>query len=374
MNITSPFKEDFAGLVREKSDGAQKLGAVNTVVFRDGEPYGCNTDPDGVFGALGASGIGISGKKAVVLGAGGAAKAAVYALQAKNAGVTVANRTEAKARAIADAFACETCPMEEAGEAIGKADILVSALSAGARAVEPGWLKKGLVVLDANYSAETALARDAKLAGCRLIDGREWLVHQGAEAFMIFTGKEAPLETMRRAAYSGPGAEKRGIALIGMMGAGKDSVSKALAAKNGMRIMGTDAEVERVAGMKIRDIFASEGEGGFRKRERGAIESLGGRVPAVINCGGGAVIDAENRKALRRIATVVWLWAGIGTILRRVPKDGSRPLLNGADAGVRLKEILAQRKGAYCEASDLVVPTDGKKPEEVAERILYEIH
>jgi shikimate dehydrogenase len=375
MNVTSPFKEEIARLVHKKSDGASKLGAVNTVVFGDGEPYGCNTDPDGVFGALGASGTEISGKKAVVLGAGGAAKAAVYALLAKNAAVTVANRTAAKAKAVADAFGCDSCPIDAAGEAISRADILVSALSTADFVVEPQWLRKGHLVLDANYASETALVREAKKRGCTVVDGREWLLHQGAKAFSVFTRKEAPLDAMRKAAYAKPeGAGKGNIALIGMMGSGKDSVAKALSAKTGMPVLGTDALVEEKAGRMVREIFAKEGEEAFRKRESAALASLRDAEGSAINCGGGIVIAEKNRKALRRLAMVAWLWADVRTIMARVPRDGTRPLLEGEAPEKRLRALLGERMAAYAESSDMVLVTDRKTPEQVAERILYEIH
>jgi shikimate kinase len=165
------------------------------------------------------------------------------------------------------------------------------------------------------------------------------------------------------------------IALVGMMGSGKDSVAKALAARNGMPIIDTDAEIERAAGMRIKEIFSKEGETGFRKRECEVIASLGldGAKPAIINCGGGAVISGKNRELLGRNATVVWLWADISTIMARVPKDGSRPLLGGVEPEKKLVELLAERKGAYSEASGLVLATDGKTPGEIAERIAYEI-
>jgi len=407
MNITSPFKEDFAKLVREKSDGARKLGAVNTVVFKDNGAYGCNTDPDGVFGALGTNGVEIAGRRAVVLGAGGAAKAAVLALLAKNADVVIANRTAAKAKAIADRFGCGSRSMEEIGDSIKNSDILVSALSTAERVVKPQCLGKRLVVLDANYASESALVRDARKSGCTVVDGREWLLHQGAKAFEIFTGKRAPLEAMRKAVYSMPKPgtmgrlpqvpkvlsdfrtqnpkrrtrnsktrnPKHNLALIGMMGSGKNVVSAELSARTGMKILDIDAEIARKAGKPIAEIFASRGEAGFRKLEAREIKAAEKARNMIINCGGGAILKTQNRETLDRNATVVWLWAKPSTMVKRVAGDGSRPLLHVPDDEKEkvLERALANRLCFYAGTSDMVLDTNDKTPQQIAERILYEV-
>ena len=157
-----------------------------------------------------------------------------------------------------------------------------------------------------------------------------------------------------------------------MMGSGKDAVSKAAGAMSGMRVVHIDEMLEKKAGMKISRIFEREGEEGFRKRESAEISGLdaGG---CIINCGGGAVIRDGNREALRRKATVVWLWAGIEATLSRLPRDGSRPLLDVPEPGERLKELLEERRGSYARASDIIIDTAQMVPEEVAGRILHEI-
>ena len=112
----------------------------------------------------------------------------------------------------------------------------------------------------------------------------------------------------------------------------------------------------------------------MRKRESAALASIRSAKGSAINCGGGVVIRAGNRRALKRLGTVVWLWADVRTIMERLPPDGTRPLLEGAEPEKKLRALLAKRMGAYSEASDMVVATDGKTPDEIATRILYEIH
>lgn len=381
INVTSPFK-DIIGIVDEADETARRIGAVNTVLLKGGKAIGHNTDAYGVAQAFLANGISLRGKKALVLGAGGAARAAVVAMVDNGADVTVANRTAEKAIALSKEFGTGQCALSDAP----KSDIIIGCLNTDARAVSKAAITPGAAVLDAFYAKESALAKDARENGCRVLDGREWLLHQGARSFELFTKKKAPIQAMRKAAYANGEGRKAAagngggsIALIGMMGSGKDSVSKALSARNGMPVFSTDWEIERKAGMIIRDIFTKEGEAGFRKRERESIASLNASAsPMIINCGGGAILDGGNREALRRIATVVWLWADTGTIMARLKKEDvgkadSRPLLNEGEPEKRLATLLNERMGAYCEASDIVIPTDGKTPEAIAERILHEI-
>ncbi|MFH0885312.1 MAG: shikimate dehydrogenase [Candidatus Micrarchaeota archaeon] len=376
MNVTSPFK-DIIEIVDSADPVAAKVGAVNTVLFKDGRTLGYNTDAHGVSESFIANGIGIKGKKAVVLGAGGAARAAVVAMIENGAEVTIANRTVEKAKAMAQGFGVGYCSlsMPDLKKALAGCNLVVGCLNTSERVVPAGLLRPDMAIMDAYYASQSALTKDGLAAGCKVIDGREWLLHQGARAFGLFTGKKAPVGVMRKAVYAQNAKHEAGnIALVGMMGSGKDSVAKALSASNGMPVIDTDAEIVRMAGMEIKVIFAKAGEGGFRKMERGVLASLDGTTKHIINCGGGAVLNAQNRKTLKRVATVVWLWADAGTILARLPKDGSRPLLDGAEPEKKLNGLLAERMGAYAESSDLVLDTVGRTPEEIAGRILYEIH
>ncbi len=215
MNITAPFKEDFFQLCDTVSATAKTVGAVNTVVIRNGRLIGHNTDVYGVAQALCTKRVSLRGKRAVVLGAGGAAKAAVHALLSGGAKVTVANRTVHKAQTIAESMGCghSTLRPVELRVAFKDAEIVVSAVSTTKRIVPRSLLKETMIILEANYTAETTLTRDALQKGYRVIDGREWLLFQGAEAFEIFTGRKAPLAIMRKAVYAetGKGIRSRGI-------------------------------------------------------------------------------------------------------------------------------------------------------------------
>jgi shikimate dehydrogenase len=207
MNVTAPFKEDFFRLCDTVSGTAKKAGAVNTVVIRNGRLIGHNTDVFGVAQALRAKGVDLKGKKAVVLGAGGAAKAAVHALISGGAKVTVANRTAQKARVIAESMGCGHSSLRSAElrNVFRNAEIVVSAMNTTERIIPRNVLKGTMTILDAYYTAETALMSMARQRGCKVIDGREWLLFQGAKAFEIFTRRQAPLQVMRQGVYAGTG-------------------------------------------------------------------------------------------------------------------------------------------------------------------------
>lgn len=158
--------------------------------------------------------------------------------------------------------------------------------------------------------------------------------------------------------------------LVGMMGAGKSSVGRALAGTLGLRFLDTDAEIERERGLPIAEIFARDGEAAFRSREREVVARWLG-LPAVVSLGGGAFAQPEVRALLAGAGTVVYLRARPETLLARLGEGTDRPLLAGlapAQRLVRLRELLAAREAAYAGA-DLVVDTDGVAAEAVVERV-----
>jgi len=376
MNVTAPFKETMALLCGELIGEAKELETVNTVLFRDEDIIGHNTDAYGVKAALEANGVPTEGSKAIVLGAGGAAKAAALALMSSGAGVIVANRTEEKAESLALEMGCPYCTLDGLEETMPGADIVVSTLSTAERVVPTKLFEPGMAVLDAKYDVKTALWTDAESKGCKTIDGREWLLYQGAKAFGIFTGKAPPVDAMRKAVYAGRtnrGAAKTNIALIGFMGSGKTSVAKEIAGAARCAAVDTDADIEKNSGKKIADIFENHGEPEFRKLERDEVAKIAKLKRGVVACGGGVILDAGNVRVLREHCKVAWLWADAKEIFHRIKDDKSRPLLNHPDRENAARQIMTKRLTSYASASDIVVGTEGKTPAEIAELVLYEI-
>jgi shikimate kinase len=157
------------------------------------------------------------------------------------------------------------------------------------------------------------------------------------------------------------------IILIGFMGAGKSSVARKLARFENMNSIDMDIYIEREAGMKIPQIFALEGEAGFRQRETIFLESLFRRDRCILSCGGGVVTRDENRRALKLLGTVVYLQVSAAEALSRIEHPESRPLLNGDTPP---GELLAARTALYEDAADIIVDTSGRSLSEVTSEVI----
>jgi len=201
-NVTVPHKGAALALADELSETAREIGAANTLVFGDTGIHAENTDAEGMLRSLSSS---PAGARALILGAGGAARAVVWGLLREGARVAVWNRTELRSRHL-----CE----ELGGEAVsdpdpGAYDLIVNSTAVGLEGEDPfaelplerDSFLAGQIIVDMVYGAEpTALLRAAAAAGAATVDGIEILVQQGALSFEIWTGCEAPLDTMRSAA------------------------------------------------------------------------------------------------------------------------------------------------------------------------------
>ena len=145
--------------------------------------------------------------------------------------------------------------------------------------------------------------------------------------------------------------------LIGLMGAGKTTVGKLLAKHLGKQFIDSDHEIERRTGVKVHLIFELEGEDGFRAREAAAISELTQQDNIVLATGGGAILQAENRAALRNRGTVIYLRANVDDLWRRTRHDKNRPLLQTENPRARLQQLLTERDPLYLETAHLVVDT-----------------
>jgi shikimate kinase len=160
------------------------------------------------------------------------------------------------------------------------------------------------------------------------------------------------------------------LVLIGLMGAGKTTVGRECASRLGRDFVDTDDVVRAHAQMPIDEIFATAGEAHFRELERQAVRDVcASPAPLVIACGGGTVVDAENRKCLRRAGTVVWLRAPVGVLVARVGDGASRPLLAG-DPERALTRLEAAREAAYEASADVTIDTADRDVEGVAAAVL----
>jgi len=165
--------------------------------------------------------------------------------------------------------------------------------------------------------------------------------------------------------------------LIGYRGTGKTTVARLLAERLGWQWRDADALLEARHGRSIREIFAAEGEAGFRDKEAALVPELCALRRHVIATGGGVILRPSNREQLRAAGRVVWLTADAATLWRRIQGDGStaqrRPNLSGGGL-VEVEELLRVREPLYRACAHLVVSTEGRAPEEVAEDILQRLN
>lgn len=215
LNVTIPHKIGIVGLLDELDEFASLVGAVNTVKNDRGKLIGFNTDGEGALRALEGKIGSIKGKEVVLLGAGGAARAIAFSLVRAGARLTIANRTVPRARALASTIEQKlginvevaSLGRAELTKALKNAGILINATSVGMypktdkTLVSASMMNRGLVVYDIVYEPlHTKLLREARRAGGKTINGLGMLVHQGALAFEIWTGKRAPIKIMEAAA------------------------------------------------------------------------------------------------------------------------------------------------------------------------------
>lgn len=202
LAVSIPHKERVLELLDAVDPVARAIGAVNTVTWREGRLVGSNTDWIGAVRALEAHAP-LAGRRAVVLGAGGTARAVVYGLRERGAEVTVLNRTPERARRLAEELgAAEAGALSELGRV--PFDVLVNTTSVGLRAdaspVEAKEIQPDALVMDCVYEPEeTRLLREAAARGARPVGGKWMLIHQAAEQLRLWTGREPPLDVLEHA-------------------------------------------------------------------------------------------------------------------------------------------------------------------------------
>lgn len=354
LNVTIPYKKTVIPFCDELSDTARTIGSVNTLVRRpDGTIFGDNTDAFGFETLLDGTVKGsIKGKKALVLGTGGASVTVCAVLRARGAVVVPISRSGE------DNY--ENLDRHEDAALLVNATPVGMYPKNGVSPVELELFPKLEAVLDVVYNpARTALLMQAEARGIPCAGGLVMLVAQAKRSAESFLAKQLPdTELKRITALLARGMQN--IVLVGMPGCGKSSVGRRLAERLGRPLLEADREIEKEAGLTIPEIFAREGEQGFRRRESAALRELGKRSGAVISTGGGCVTRPENYAPLHQNGTIVWLERDLNSLARE-----GRPLSLNAD----LSAMYAVRRPLYERFADLSVENSGV-PEETVDAIL----
>lgn len=344
LNVTIPYKKSVMPYCAELSPTAAQIGSVNTIVRRsDGSLYGDNTDAFGFENLIVHNGIEVKGKKALVLGTGGASVTAQAVL--KNLGasevVVISRRGE-------DNY--ENIAKHADAEIIANTTPVGMYPNNGKAAVDLAQFPKLSGVLDVVYNpARTALLLQAEKLGIPCAGGLYMLVSQAKRSCELFTGKSIPdseIDRIERVLSH----QMQNIVIIGMPGSGKTAVSTMLAERLGRKIFDTDTIVSEKAGMTIPEIFAVQGEAGFRKLETEATAEVGKLSGNIISTGGGVVTVADNYELLHQNGVIVWIERDTNKLAR----DG-RPISLSSD----LNELYAARLPLYERFADIKADNNG---------------
>lgn len=350
LNVTMPYKKTVIPYLDELSPRAKQLGVVNTIVRRkDGSLFGHNTDYFGFASLLKRSKLDVADKKVLVLGSGGASHTAAAVLKEQGARVVIVSRSgennydnlhlHADARVIVNTTPVGMYP------------------STGLSPVDLRAFPRLEGVLDVVYNpARTQILLDAEKLGLPGENGLWMLVAQAKEAAEYFTG--APIDDgVIAAIHRKLSVQMENIVLIGMPGCGKTTVGAALARSLGRALLDADEEICRLAGCSIPEVFAKEGEPGFRRWETQVLSQLGKQSGLVIATGGGCVTREQNYPLLHQNGQLFWLKRDI----RKLPTEG-RPLSQSSD----LSQLYQQRAPMYTRFADHVVSNDGSPEDAVA--------
>ena len=346
INVTIPYKEAVIPHLYFIDEAAKAMGAVNTIVNRDGKLYGYNTDFDGMRLMIEKNGFSLSGAKVLILGSGGTAKTAKAVSEHLGAReiITVSRSGEVN--------------YDNVYKLHSDADFIINTTPCGMYpnndtfAVEPALFTSLKGIIDAVYNPlETTLVQKGEKLGIKGVTGLYMLVAQAVLACSIFTEKDFDVKKASDEVFSEIMKEKQNIVLVGMPGSGKSTIGKALAEKLGRDFVDTDDVITQRHGV-ISGIFAEHGESYFRDRESEAVRDTAKDSSLVIATGGGAILREQNVDMLRQNGVIFFLNRPLEDI---IPTD-DRPLSsNLKDLNKRFRE----RYDKYKASADFEIFVDG---------------
>ena len=347
VNVTIPYKQLVIPYCAGLDEKARAIGVVNTLVNKNGLLYGYNTDFDGLSFLARRAGVDFAGKTVLILGTGGTSRTAAAVARAGGAKeILFASRTPGPGRLSYDQAA--RCP----------AQVVINTTPAGmypncgGMALDPAGLPRLEAALDAVYNPFfTPFVQAARARGAAAAGGLWMLVAQAVYAAALFAGGEPQtgrIEPIAREIFKG----RANISLVGMPSCGKSTIGRMLAKSFGKAFVDIDAEIVKAAGRSIPEIFAAEGEAGFRDLEQQVTARLAKEGGQVLSAGGGAVLRRANVTALRQNGPVVFIDRPLG-LLRT---GGGRPLSTDRAALAAMEQT---RRPLYEAAADIRVENGG---------------
>ncbi len=360
INVTIPYKEKVIPMLDYVDPSALKIGAVNTVVNRDGKLYGYNTDYSGLMALINRIGLEIKGKKVLVVGTGGTSKTATCVLNDMGARkiIYVSHKPKAGAFTYEEVYAYHT-----------DCEIIFNTSPVGMYPQNDGIplkLEKFDMlegVLDVVYNPiRTNLVQRAHALGKKAEGGLYMLGAQAvyaSEHFLLGSVDNSLFDKVYKAVLNG----KNNITLIGMPSCGKTTVGKLLAEKTGKTFVDTDEEIVKVIGMSIPEYFERYGEASFRQIESSVIKEISAKNNQVIATGGGAVLNPDNVRRLKQNGLAYFIDRDIELLC----STSDRPLSSNREA---LEKRYQERYPIYCSSCDVRV--DGNGQADAVAKLIYE--
>ena len=355
INVTIPYKQSVIPYLSYISPQAESIGAVNTVVNRDGKLWGYNTDFAGMEALIARMGLSLRGKKVLILGTGGTSKTARAVCESAGAREILKVSRRASGEAVS---------YEQAVSGHGDAEILINTTPVGMyprcgeAPIDLAHFPRLEGVVDAVYNPlRTRLVQAGQERGVPAEGGLYMLAGQGVCASAIFLGKEFD-PALTEGVYRAILGRKQNIVLIGMPSCGKTTVGRLLAERCGRRLIDTDEKIVERLGEPIAGFMARNGEAAFRDVEQEVVAGVADESGCVIATGGGAVLRQENLRLLRQNGLLVFL----DRPLEKLMPTADRPLSASREA---LERRYRERYGLYVAAADLVVDASGAIEDEV---------
>lgn len=354
INVTIPYKQSVIPYLYYISDQAKSIGAVNTIVNRDGKLYGYNTDFMGMEALFGHMGVSLKGKKVLILGTGGTSRTARAVAEALGAREILKVSRKSGEGVIT---------YDEALSEHNDAEIIINTTPVGmfpksdARPIDIAGFTKLEGILDAIYNPlRTNLVQDGQERGIPASGGLYMLSGQAVFASAIFQDIETDTKLINTA-YTAVRDQKRNIVLIGMPSCGKTTVGKMLAQQTGMELIDTDELITGRVG-SIADFIREKGETAFRDVESEVIKSIADKSGCIIATGGGSVLRHENVRALKHNGVVVFLDRALENLIT----TDDRPLSSSRET---LEKRYNERYDIYRSSADVIIDANTDINEEV---------
>ncbi len=358
VNVTIPYKQTVIPYLDSMSDVAKRIGAVNTIVNKNGSLHGYNTDYYGMKALIERIGVSLKNKKVLILGTGGTSKTARVLAEDMDAS-EVLNVSRSKSG--------NYITYEDALKEHSDADVIINTTPSGmypdcdSQPIDISVFRNLEGIVDAVYNPlRTNLVLNAKAKGIKAEGGLYMLVMQAVIAVGKFLDTEIP-KAVADNVFTQILASKENIVLTGMPGSGKSTVGKLLKI-DGFSFVDTDEEIKKRCGCSIKELIDRKGEKYFRDLETAVIKDISSKGCQIISTGGGVILREENVNALKRNGKLFFINADFE---RLCPTD-NRPLSDTAD---KLKKLYDERIDIYKSTADVIVP-DMEKPEKEAEFIL----